>query len=139
MHAIRRFIRATSGSSAIEFALVAPLFLLILFTLVAYALYLSAASTVEQLAANASRMALAGLDATERRTIAEEFVDGAVFDHILIDASALDLSIVEDAAAGHFTVRLTFDAETLPIWNLVTFPMPATEIERNATIRISGL
>src|SRR5689334_21418066 len=59
-----------SGVAAIEFAVVFPLFLLIILAIIGYGSYLGAAHSVAQLAADAARASVAGLSDTERASIA---------------------------------------------------------------------
>ncbi|WP_410722722.1 TadE/TadG family type IV pilus assembly protein, partial [Burkholderia sp. SIMBA_052] len=47
MTVFRRFRSNDKGAAAIEFAIIAPLFLLVMLTLIAYAIYLTAAHSVQ--------------------------------------------------------------------------------------------
>ena len=127
------------GGAAIEFAIVAPLFILTLLTLAAYGIYLSTAHAVQQIAADSARIAVAGLSENERRALARDYIGSAALDYPFIDAAKLEVAVGDDAEPGQFTVRLAYDATGLPIWNLFTFTMPDTRIERYSTIRIGGL
>ncbi|TIM19494.1 MAG: pilus assembly protein, partial [Mesorhizobium sp.] len=49
--------REQSGTSAIEFALLAPIFILLLLGMVAYGIYFGASHSVQQIAADAARTA----------------------------------------------------------------------------------
>src|SRR5690606_41507901 len=71
---LRRAISNTAASSAVEFALIAPVFLLLVFGALAYGIYFVAAHAVQQLAADAARAAVAGLTGTERTALAVAFV-----------------------------------------------------------------
>lgn len=139
MASMRGFFRDRGGASAIEFAIVAPLFILVLTGIVAYGIYFSAALTIEQIAADAARYSVAGLTPAERADLARHYVSTATLGDPLIDRSRISLSVGQDPAAPQqFTVRLSYDARNLPIWNIFTLPLPSTEIERFATIRIGG-
>ena len=127
------------GGAAIEFAIVAPLFILTLLTLAAYGIYLSTAHAVQQIAADSARIAVAGLSENERRALARDYIGSAALDYPFIDAAKLEVAVGDDAEPGQFTVRLAYDSAGLPIWNLFTFTMPDTRIERYSTIRIGGL
>ena len=65
---------AQAGSAAIEFALVAPVFLAMLLGILVYGLYFGLSHSVEQLAAQAARVSVAGLDDQERETLAEAYL-----------------------------------------------------------------
>lgn len=49
MLCVSDFTRAKEGTAAVEFALIAPLFFLLLLTLVAFAIYLTAAHSLQHL------------------------------------------------------------------------------------------
>jgi Flp pilus assembly protein TadG len=51
-----RFRADTAGTSAVEFAMLAPLFILLLLGMVAYGIYFGASHWVQQIAADAARM-----------------------------------------------------------------------------------
>lgn len=135
----RPFLRAREGASAVEFAIVAPLFLLTLLTLVAYGIYLGTAHSVQQIAADAARVAVAGLDESERTALAGRYIASATQGHAFIDPARLTVTLRDGTEPGQFTVGLSYDANELPIWRLYTFPLPAPAIERVSTIRIGGL
>ena len=61
MYRVSHFGRDKKGAAAVEFALIAPLFFLLLLTLVAFGIYLTAAHSLQQLTADAARTAIAGL------------------------------------------------------------------------------
>ncbi|MBL8581266.1 MAG: pilus assembly protein, partial [Rhizobiaceae bacterium] len=62
----KEFIKEDKATSAVEFAIIAPVFILVLFGLIAYGIYFGASHSVQQLAADAARTAVAGLNAEER-------------------------------------------------------------------------
>jgi Flp pilus assembly protein TadG len=136
----RRYQTNTSGAAAVEFALIAPLFVLTLLSLVAYGIYFSAAHSVQQLAADAARTAVAGLNETERETLVADFVSRSTMNHALIDKSRLSLQVQADPSnPNQFTVQLSYDASNLPIFNLFTYAMPEKQIRRFATVRVGGI
>ena len=63
-----------SGASALEFAIVVPVFLLIVLGILTYGIYLGSVHSVEQLAADAARASVAGLSDSERTQIATQHV-----------------------------------------------------------------
>lgn len=127
------------GASAIEFAIVAPVFLLTLMTLIAFAIYLATAHAVQQIAADSARIAVAGLSEMERTELARAYIRSASLDYPFIDPDALDVAVRDAVEPGQFTVHLAYDAGDLPIWSLFTYALPDRQIERFSTIRIGGL
>lgn len=137
---IRRYAINKSGAAAVEFALIAPLFFLTLLSLVAYGIYFSAAHSVQQLAADAARTAVAGLNETERETLVADFVNRTTMNHALLDKSRLSLQVQLDPSnPNQFTVSLSYDASNLPIFNLFSYAMPDKQIRRFATVRVGGI
>lgn len=137
---IRRFITNNSGAAAVEFAIVSPLFFLALLSMIAYGIYLSAAHSVQQLAADAARTAVAGMSDTERKSLVADFVSRSTMDSALLDKSKLTMTAQADPNnPNQFTVALTYDASGLPILNLFTYAMPSSQIKRFATVRVGGI
>lgn len=129
------------ATSAVEFALLAPLFIFLLLGMVAYGIYFGASHSLQQISADAARTAVAGLDATERQTLVSQFIAANAAGYPFIDALKLTVAADDSTAdANQFVVSVTYDARDLPIWNLFrTLPLPDTTISRRSTIRIGGL
>ena len=137
---VRNFSRNNDGATAIEFAIVAPLFILILLTLVGYGIYLSVAHSVQQLAADAARASIAGLSEAERQDLANTYIHTSKISNGFLDQDKLAVRVEADAKnSNQFTVTLTYDASDLPIWALYSFAMPGMEISRYSTIRVGGV
>src|SRR5262249_52345855 len=62
------------GVTAVEFALIAPAFLVMLLGMFFYGMYFAAAHSVQELAADAARASVAGLNTTERQKIVTDYV-----------------------------------------------------------------
>lgn len=140
MPSVSRLALDRSGSSAVEFAIIAPVFLMVLFSLIGYGIYLSAASAVQQIAANAARTAIAGLTATERQSLARDYISKSTTNFAFLNPSRFTVTVKDDAAnPNQFTVNVEYDAKDLPIWNLYSYALPDTNIKRFSTIRIGGI
>ncbi|TDH38709.1 pilus assembly protein [Pseudohoeflea suaedae] len=136
----RCLLRDTHGTAAIEFAIVAPLFILILLSLVGYGIYLSVAHSVQQLAADAARASIAGLSEAERQQLANSYIHTSKISNGFLDQDKLAVRVEDDTNNSYqFTVTLTYDASDLPIWSLYSFAMPGKEISRYSTIRVGGV
>lgn len=133
--------RDRSGSSAIEFALVAPVFILLIMGMSAYGIYFGASHSVQQIAADAARTAIAGLNEAERRSLASDFVRINAAGYPFVDPRKLSVDTHDSAADGsQFVVLLRYDASALPIWNLLSsLPLPSRIISRQSTIRVGGI
>lgn len=128
------------GASAVEFALVMPVFLLLVLGALAYGIYFGAAHSVQQLAADAARVAVAGLDRCERGALVEAFIDHNAGAYVLIDRERLSVSAGPSPSdPDQFLVELAYDASALPVWNIYPpIPMPGRTIRYASTIRNGG-
>lgn len=137
---LRRLCQQEQGASAIEFAIIAPVFLTVVFGILAYGIYLGSAHSVEQLAADAARASVAGITDAERTQIATQHVANNAPDYPLL--SAAKVSVVAGASPtdpSQFRVSVRFDASDLPIWIMADFvPMPERIIERTSVIKRGG-
>lgn len=137
---LSRVLHNRSGSSAIEFAIVAPLFIIVLLSMVAYGIYLMAAYSVQQVAADAARTAIAGLNNQEREALARDFVSKSALSYAFLDKGDLSVTVgIDNANSNQFTVTVEYDATKLPIWGLYTYALPAKTIRRFSTVRIGGI
>jgi Flp pilus assembly protein TadG len=136
-----RFRADTAGTSAVVFAMLAPLFIVLLLGIVAYGIYFGASHSVQQIAADAARTAIAGLNQSERQTLVSDFIAHDVSGYPFVDPNKLTVSAQDSAADGsQFIVSVSYDARNLPIWNLFPqLPLPGTTIQRQSTIRVGGI
>lgn len=133
--------RDDRATSAVEFAILTPVFLLLVTGMLAYGIYFGAAHSLQQLAADAARTAIAGLNETERNSLVRNFLDDNAENYVLIERSRLTFAIGDNIAdPNQYQVTLTYDASDLPIWNLyVPLPLPSQEIAYSSTIRRGGI
>jgi Flp pilus assembly protein TadG len=128
------------GTAAVEFAMVAPIFLMLMLTFVGFGIYITAANGVQQIAADAARTAVAGLSSTERSKLATDYVTNSSMNYFMLDAKKLQVSVASDPNnANQFTVSIIYDASGLPIWSLYSFVLPQAQIKRFSTIRLGGI
>jgi Flp pilus assembly protein TadG len=137
---LSRFIRDTGGVSAIEFALLMPVFVVLICGMITMGLYLGVAHSVQQLASDAARVSIAGLNEAERVQLAEAYVTQNAGSYALLRAGA----VVAEAghlggSADRFEVRISYDASSLPIWQFAgLLPMPSETVKRTAVIWRGG-
>jgi Flp pilus assembly protein TadG len=137
---VRGLADRREGASAIEFAIVAPVFLLVVLGILVYGIYLGSAHSVEQLAADAARASIAGLTDAERIQIATQHVMRNAPDYPLLSADKVSVNAgASPADPTQFRVSVRFDASELPIWAVADFvPMPDRIIERSSVIKRGG-
>lgn len=133
-------LRDSSGASAIEFALVAPVLIVLAVGILVYGLYFGTAHSVQQLAADAARASVAGLSDTERTSIAQTHVATNAASYPLIAPDKITVAAGPlDADANQFEVTVEYDASELPIFGLDQLvPVPSPTIRRTSTIRRGG-
>ncbi len=134
------FARCTRAASAVEFALVTPLFLAMVFGIVMFGSYFAVIHGVQQLAAEAARVSIAGLNDTERGNLARNYVTANAATYPLITPAKLGVTAaVSSGDANVFVVTLNYDASQMFIYALPSFvPVPSPAIVRSAAIPRGG-
>jgi Flp pilus assembly protein TadG len=137
--ALLRLLRCRSGASAVEFALVAPVFLLMLFGILVYGQYLSLVHSMEQLAAQAARESLAGLDTAERTQLAENYLAQNAQFYPMIDTSRLSMSAAPATDdADVFVVTVSYDLTDTLFDLFPEFLPPHRTLSESAAIERGG-
>ena len=104
---MKKFIPCRSGASAVEFALMLPLFLAIIFGIVVFGSYLAMVHGVQQLAAEAARSSVAGISDTERNSLATNYVAANAATYPLIVPANLSVN------AAPSTVRMSKSSKAI--------------------------
>lgn len=126
-------LRCARGTSAVEFAIIGPIFLVLVFGLVCFGVIFATYSGVQQLAAEAARASVAGLDATERDQIARTYVVSNAGAYAMLDPTKL--SVTTTTQPGAFQVLVTYDLSASPVFSLSKLiPMPSPVVRRAASI-----
>jgi len=130
----------SSGASAVEFALVAPVLIALLFGIVAFGSALGFAHSLQTAASEGARAAIAGLDPDERAALATSAVRNNLAANVLLNPRAVSVSAGPDAVDGDiFTVTLRYDTSGGILGMLSRLlPVPIS-IVRTASIRRGGL
>jgi Flp pilus assembly protein TadG len=135
-----RFLRDGRGSSAVEFALISPVLILIFAGIIGYGYVFSVYHGVQQIASEAARAAVAGLDRAERSRIARDFVSAHGSSYAFIDPARLSVDTREGSGSPDtFEVRIAYDMSGSvieQIGHLVALPQP--QISRSAVIQRGG-
>jgi Flp pilus assembly protein TadG len=125
---------------AVEFAFVAPVLLMMLFGIVGYGHVFGVYHGVQQIAAEAARASIAGLDDAERERLARAFVARHASSYPFLDPSKLTVrTTVTGAPAPSFEVAVRYDFSDSAfnrLGSLVSLPLPV--VERRAVVQRGG-
>ena len=133
------FHRATSGATAVEFALLAPVLILFIFGTLCFTFVFSVASSVQELAAEAARASVAGLTSPERAALVQQFVTANVGAYPFLNPQQMTVTTASlSTPAPAFQVMLTYDLtqQTAAFSGLV--PLPVTQVHGSAVVLTSS-
>lgn len=122
---------------AVEFALIGPLFVILLIGLVVHGGWFWMAQGVQHLAAEGARAAVAGLDVAERDRLARAAVTETATAATILTPARLSVAVTD--TEREIRVTVSYDAAGEPIMALAGLvPSPPTTIERAAAVRVGG-
>ena len=133
----KQLIAETRAASLVEFAIVLPLLICLLFGILGYGQYFLLAHSVQQIANDAARATVAGLTPDERATLARTSVADDVTALGEFNAARIDTAIAE--TGDTVAVNITLDAHGMGLFRTALVPMPDPRIERRAVVRRGGL
>ena len=137
-HAVR-IAQCRRGSIAVEFALLMPIMISVIFGIVVFGSYIAVVHGIQQLAAEAARSSIAGLNNTERASIASSYVTSNAATYPLIDAAHLTVNATTSSASSSvFVVTVNYDASGMFIYTLPSVIAPPTTISRSAAVPYGG-
>ena len=129
------FARDSRAVAAIEFALILPIFLVMIFSMIYVGLYVSVAHSLAEVAADSARYAMVGLDADERRQLAHEWLTATERRYGLVDCVAVAIETAE--RDGALTVSAAYDITFLPKPPIIAALFaPASTIRRSTTVMV---
>ena len=129
-----------SGATAVEFAFVAPILLLVLFGIVAFSIFFATMHALQQLTSEAARASVAGINDTERAKIVSDFVAGNVASYVFLDPKKLKSNAgTIPGQTSNYQVTLSYDNSASFIYMFKKIvPLPASDIKRTAVIVRGG-
>jgi Flp pilus assembly protein TadG len=134
------FFKDRRAVAAVEFALVFPLFIAVVFGIIVFGSYLVVVHGVQQLAAEAARSSIAGLTDSERASLAQSYVTTNLSYYPLISPSRVSVSAAPSSGDGNvFVVTVQYDDSNSLIYLLPQFiPTPSPTIVESAAIPRGG-
>ncbi len=130
------------GVAALEFAILAPVFLLLVFAIIIYGAYFATTIAVVGAASEGARATVAGLDAAERQSLGTAAVNGVIqswapfldvaLATVVIAPSGSDPAILE--------IQVTYDLSAVIGGGFVGFlPLPDSDIVATVQIANGGM
>ena len=128
---------AESGAVAVEFAILGPVFLVLVIGTMVWGQYFWISHAVQQLANDSARAALAGLDSAERASLARSALSAEVTSYTNLRPTAATLAIAD--SSDSLTVSISYDASSATFWAFSGLvPTPPKTVLRQATVRLGG-
>jgi Flp pilus assembly protein TadG len=125
------------GSTAVEFAIISPILILLLFGIIVYGGYFMLSHSLQQMADDAARASIAGLTDAERSSLAQAAVTNDVQTYSYLQPSLLQVNFTDQNQV--LTITLTYNASRSPFWALSGLvPMPSSTLVSSAAIQIGG-
>ena len=136
---IRRWTTDTRATSAVEFAMVTPAFLLILFGIMAFGAVFGVYQGVQELVAEAARASVAGLSDAERDQLARSFIASNVGAYSFLDPQKLVVTTSAGSGTSAFTVSIRYDMSGLFAFTMLQMlPLPSPTVLRSAVVQRGG-
>lgn len=129
--------RDESGVAALEFALLAPAFLMLAFAIIIFAFYFSAVIGVRQAASEGARAAMAGLSTAERTSLATARAQQVIQGYgTLLSAGGTGAQVTaQSIGTGVFQVQVSYDISRSPFMRFSGFvPIPAGPIVSSVVV-----
>lgn len=132
-----RLLRRQDGAAAVEFAIVGPMLVVLVLGIAGWGGFFWVSHAVQQVANDAARAAIAGLDAAERQALAAQVLADEIDDYAWLKASAAQVSVTNEDQTVR--VMVIYDASHTPFWSMKGIvPLPSSTIARSATVRLGG-
>lgn len=138
--ALCRMIKCERGIAALEFAFLAPVLLMLVFSTIVYSIYFTATIGVRQAAAEAARAAVQGLSSTERASLAKAR-GAAVIENYRSILGSNTAPVITTAAdgTGVFKVTVSYDMARSPIMRFNgLLPLPSGPIQSSVSVVNGG-
>lgn len=125
----RALLRDRKGASAVEFALIAPVLLLLVAGILAYGSVFATSLSLQQLAAETARATIGGLNDAERQTLAQARFNATASTYPLLNPSKVTFEFNQGAGSTLSRVTLRYDMTGHPAYALEhLIPLPASPI-----------
>lgn len=127
----------TRAVAALEFAMVAPVLLLMVLGMMCFGFYYTYLHELQELASSAARASVAGLSQSERDTLARQYVTNAIANSSLLSSSDLTVTTATSGTPAIFyAVTLAYNMKDTPLPLMAGFVhLNASSISRTSTVQ----
>jgi len=130
---------AEHGVAAVEFAIIANVFILLLTGLSGFGVYLSASHSLQQLAAEAARSAVGGITQSEQEDLARSHIATKAGSHAFLKSEHLGAT-VSHPDGSVISVTISYDTSHLPVLNMLTgLNLPQGTMQATSTVRVGSV
>ena len=132
----RQLRTCEQGLAALEFALLAPALLMLVFAVVLYSFYFAALMGVRHAAIEGARAAVAGLSTAERTALAQDRAQAVISGYgTLLAAGGGPVVTAGPDATGTFRVRVSYNMSGSPMMRYAAFvPMPSPTVSTSVIV-----
>jgi Flp pilus assembly protein TadG len=132
----RQLRTCEQGLAALEFALLAPALLMLVFAVVLYSFYFAALMGVRHAAIEGARAAVAGLSTAERTALAQDRAQAVISGYgTLLAAGGGPVVTAGPDATGAFRVRVSYNMSGSPMMRYAAFvPMPSPTVSASVIV-----
>jgi Flp pilus assembly protein TadG len=132
----RRLLACERGLATLEFALLAPALLMLVFAVVIYSFYFASLLGVRHAAMEGARAAVAGLSTTERTALAQSRAQAVINGYGALLSSGGGPVVTAGAdGTGLFRVRISYDMSGNAMMRYAGFiPLPASTISASIVV-----
>lgn len=136
MNRNRPLLACDKGIAALEFALLAPALLMLVFGIVIYSLYFSSLLGVRHAAIEGARAAVAGLSTAERTSLAQNRAREVINAYgALLSSGSTPVITAGADGTGRFRVRVSYDMSGSGIMRYAAFiPMPSSTVSASIVV-----
>ncbi|MET0363530.1 MAG: TadE/TadG family type IV pilus assembly protein [Sphingobium sp.] len=129
--------RDARGAVLIEAAILLPILLMMLVGMINYGLWFMAAHAVQQAANEGARASLAGIDASERQTLAGDAVRQSIGAAGVVNPTLVTTST--SVSGDFYTVTVSYNVAKAAFFVTALLPMPPGPIQRASVVKLVSL
>lgn len=126
---MRAFSRDRKGTSAVEFALIAPFLLVLVAAILAYGSIFATSLSLQQMAAETARATIGGLSDAERRSLAQAKLGDISDKFPMLDPARVTFAFDDGVASEVSRLTFSYDMSNHPAYALdKLLPLPASPL-----------